>query len=84
MSTTYRIRIQGHLHDRWADWFEGFDIERQADGTTLLVGEIVDQAALHGVIARIRDLGIPLISVTQAGNPKRSAREGGDGSEHTP
>lgn len=81
MNTTYCIRIRGHLHDRWAAWFDGFSIERQDDGTTLLVGEVIDQAALHGVIAQIRDLGIPLISVRQADSSGGDALEGGPGSE---
>ena len=63
MDQLYRIRVCGHLDDRWADWFGGLDIRRQDDGTTLLVGPIVDQAALHGVLACIRDLGLPLLAV---------------------
>ena len=63
MTETYRIHLKGHLADRWADWFEGLAIERLADGTTALTGPITDQAALHGVLARVRDLGIVLLSV---------------------
>ncbi len=63
MADTYRIRVRGHLHDRWSDWLEGLVIHLQEDGTTVLVGPVVDQAALHGVIIRIRDLGLPLLSV---------------------
>jgi len=63
MVDTYRIRVRGHLHDRWSDWLGGLAVQRQEDGTTLLVGPVVDQAALHGVIIRIRDLGLPLLSV---------------------
>jgi hypothetical protein len=63
MNETYRIRVRGHLDDRWAEWFGGLDLQRQDDGTTLLVGPIVDQSALHGVLACIRDLGLPLLTV---------------------
>ncbi len=66
MNDIYHIRILGHLPDRWSVWFEGLDIQRQSDGTTLLTGPVVDQAALHGVIARIRDLGLPLLEVDRA------------------
>ncbi len=63
MVDTYRIRVSGHLDDRWSDWLGGLAIRREEGGTTMLVGPVVDQAALHGVIARIRDLGLPLLSV---------------------
>jgi hypothetical protein len=63
MVDIYRIRVRGHLDDRWADWFGGLDLRRQEDGTTLLVGPVVDQAALYGVLACIRDLALPLLSV---------------------
>ena len=63
MVDTYRFRVKGHLDDRWSDWFGGLAIHLQEDGTTLLVGAVVDQAALHGVIIRIRDLALPLLSV---------------------
>ena len=86
MDETYRIRVRGHLDDRWSDWFGGLDLQRQDDGTTLLVGPIVDQSALHGVLARIRDLGLPLLSidgVTEAdGSTSTEGRRGGaEGSE---
>ncbi len=67
MAETYRIRVNGHLADRWADWFGGLELRRQDDGTTELVGPIVDQAALHGVLACIRDLGLPLLAVDRVG-----------------
>ena len=63
-STCYRIRIDGHLDQRWADWFDEMTVSREADGTTLLRGPVVDQAALHGLLQTIRDLGLPLLSVT--------------------
>jgi len=61
----YEIRTQGHITDRWAVWFEGFDLHHDADGTTLIWCPAIDQAALHGLLAKVRDLGIPLISVTR-------------------
>ena len=63
MIDIYRVHVRGHLDDRWSDALGGLAIRRQPDGTTLLVGPVVDQAALHGVFARIRDLGLPLLSV---------------------
>ncbi len=61
----YEIRIQGHLDDKWADWFEGLTITREDNGETLLIGPVVDQAALHGVLRKVRDLGMPLLSVSR-------------------
>jgi hypothetical protein len=65
MVDIYRVCVRGHLDDRWSDWLGGLAVQRQADGTTLLVGPVVDQAALHGVITRIHDLGLPLLSVNR-------------------
>lgn len=59
----YRIRIQGHLDSQWADWFEGLTITLEEDGNTLLTGQLIDQAALHGLLKKIRDLGLTLISI---------------------
>ena len=61
----YEIRIKGHLDDKWADWFEGLTITREDNGETLLTGPVVDQAALHGVLRKVRDLAMPLLSVTR-------------------
>jgi hypothetical protein len=61
----YEIRIKGHLDDKWADWFEGLTITREDNGETLLTGPVVDQAALHGLLRKVRDLGMPLLSVTR-------------------
>jgi hypothetical protein len=61
----YEIRVQGHLDDVWADWFEGLHLARRPDGTSTLVGPVPDQAALHSILARIRDLGLPLLSLKQ-------------------
>ena len=63
MSEAYELRVQGHLDDRRSDWLGSLAVRRQDDGTTALTGPIVDQAGLHGVITRIRDLGLPLLSV---------------------
>lgn len=59
----YQIRIQGHLDPQWADWFESLSITLEEDGNTLLTGAVIDQAALHGLLKKVRDLGIALISV---------------------
>jgi hypothetical protein len=61
----YRIRVKGHLAPRWATRFDGMTLTQQDDGTTLIQGLVVDQAALHGLLQRIRDTGLPLVSVTQ-------------------
>jgi hypothetical protein len=61
----YAIRIQGHLDARWAARFEGLTLTLEDNGDTLLTGPVVDQAALHGVLRKVRDLGLPLISVTR-------------------
>ena len=62
---TYEIRLKGHLNKSWNEWFDGFIFTHESDGTTTLSGEIADQAALHGLLKRIRDLGLPLISVNR-------------------
>jgi hypothetical protein len=63
-SGLYEIRIKGHLEPRWTDRFEGLIITLEEDGNTLLTGLVADQAALHGVLKKIRDLGMPLVSVS--------------------
>jgi hypothetical protein len=60
----YEIRLAGHLDQRWAEWFDGLTLTHQG-GTTVLHGAVVDQAALHGLLQKVRDLGLPLVSVTQ-------------------
>jgi hypothetical protein len=62
-SAVYQIRIKGHLGREWTDWFEGLTITALDNGETLLTGSVVDQAALHGLLKKVRDLGMPLISV---------------------
>ena len=61
----YEIRIKGHLDALWAAWFDGLKLTPKCDGTTIIHGPVVDQAALHGLLRRVRDLGLPLLSVTQ-------------------
>lgn len=63
-NAAYELRIQGHLDQHWSAWFDGFTITHQDDGTTILHGVVRDQAELHGVLAKVRDLGTALISVT--------------------
>jgi hypothetical protein len=60
----YEIRIKGHLDDRWASEFDGLTITREGNGDTRLIGPVIDQAALHGLLKKVRDLGLPLISVS--------------------
>lgn len=66
----YAIRLAGQLDQRWSDWFEGFTLSTAADGTTVLVGTAADQAALHGLLRRIGDLGVTLISINPIDQPK--------------
>jgi hypothetical protein len=70
----YQIRLKGQLDSQWADWFEGLTITLEDNGDTLLTGPVIDQAALHGLLKKVRDLGMPLVSVS----PVES------GQEHTP
>jgi len=60
----YKIRIMGHLGSQWVDWFEGLTISLEDNGDTVLTGPVVDQAALHGLLKKVRDLGLPLLSVS--------------------
>ena len=64
MSSQYRITVQGHLDQHWSDWFDNMTITNAANGEAILCGSLPDQAALHGVLIRIRDLGLPLLAVT--------------------
>ncbi len=59
----FQIRIKGHLGRRWANWFEGMSITLEDNGDTLITGPVADQAALHGLVKKVRDLGLPLISI---------------------
>ena len=64
-SGEYEIRLQGHLAGRWTAWFDGLTLTRESDGTTVIRGPATDQAALHGLLQKVRDTGLPLVSVTQ-------------------
>ena len=59
----YQIKVKGHLGSEWTDWFDGLSITLEDNGETLLIGPVVDQAALHGVLRKVRDVGLPLLSV---------------------
>ena len=71
----YQIRIQGHLGRQWTDWFEGLTITLEDNGVTLLTGPVIDQAALHGLIKKVRDLGMPLVSVNRVEPVQADASE---------
>lgn len=71
----YQIRVKGHLDDQWTDWFDGLTITLEEDGDMLLTGPVVDQAALYGLLKKVRDLGLPLVSVVPVqSNETHSAR----------
>jgi hypothetical protein len=78
-SLVYQIKIEGHLGQQWVDWFEGLTITLEEDGKTLLTGPLTDQAALYGLLKKVRDLGMPLVSVNQVhfneAHPYRSKQE---------
>ena len=74
----YELRLKGHLDARWAERFDGLSFSHESDGTTILAGPVVDQAALHGVLRTVRDLGLPLLSVLHVGP------EGADGPDVQP
>ncbi len=61
----YEIRVQGHLDQRWSEWFDGLTISYDGDGNTVLRGPLVDEAALHGVLIKVRDLALPLLAVSR-------------------
>jgi len=63
--TLYRIRVQGHLRPEWSEWFDGMTIDLEENGDTILSGLVVDQPALHGLLIKVRDLGLTLISVSK-------------------
>ena len=65
MAKFYRIRVGGHLDSRWSEWFEGLRLTYEENGETVLSGPIVGEAALHGILAKVRDLGLPLLAVNR-------------------
>ena len=71
----YEIRLKGHLETRWAAWFDGLSLTQESDGTTVIRGSVIDQAALHGLLSKVRDLGLPLIAVTQLDSKQMKGRE---------
>ena len=70
----YQIKVEGHLGHQWTDWFDGLTLALEDNGNTLLTGPVVDQAALHGLLKKVRDLGIPLLAVirVEPGQPDAS------------
>jgi hypothetical protein len=74
-SSGYQIRTKGRISDRWSDWFEGMTLVRQPDGTTVICCPSIDQAALHGLLTKVRDLGLQLISVTPTDEPCTAASD---------
>lgn len=70
----YEVRVAGHLDQRWSAWFDGLTLTYDGDGATTLSGEVADQAALHGVLAKVRDLGAVLLSVTRVGGQQGPSR----------
>ena len=73
--SAYEVRVQGHLDDHWSGWLGDFDLTRNDDGTTTLAGEVADQAQLYGVLTALRDLGIPLVSVSPAARRPTPTKE---------
>jgi hypothetical protein len=73
MPTSYEITIRGHLDDHWSAWFDGLTITNRANGDATLAGPIADQAALHGLLAKLRDLGLPLLAVVPVSTPEHDA-----------
>jgi len=71
----YEIRLKGHLEGRWAAWFDGLSLTKESDGTTVIRGSVIDQAALHGLLSKVRDLGLPLIAVTQLDSKQMKGTE---------
>ena len=79
----YQIRIKGHLLPQWTAWFEGLTVIQEASGETVLTGPVVDQAALHGLLRKVRDLGLPLLAVVRLDCDSTAATESGRGPKPT-
>ena len=79
----YEIRLKGHLNARWAERFEGLSLSHASNGTTILSGPVVDQAALHGLLRTVRDLALPLLSVRELGPTQASGSDGDADTDHT-
>ncbi|MBK9715655.1 MAG: hypothetical protein IPO81_30900 [Kouleothrix sp.] len=78
----YEIRVKGHLDGRWADRFAGLSFTHASDGTTILAGPVVDQAALYGLLRNVRDLGLPLVSVMQVAPKPANRPDGNTDTDH--
>jgi hypothetical protein len=73
----YQIRVEGHLDDQWTDWFSGLSVIREENGDTLIIGRVADQAALFGLLKKVRDLGMPLVSLNRVESCPEHSRESG-------
>ncbi|HEU4782023.1 MAG TPA: hypothetical protein VFS83_01655 [Ktedonobacterales bacterium] len=79
----YEIRLKGYLDARWAAWFDGLTVSHERDDTTLIQGSIIDQAALYGVLRKVRDLGLPLLSVMQVDPEQANEPDAHEDTDHT-
>lgn len=79
----YEIRLKGYLDVRWAAWFEGLTVSHERDDTTLIQGPIIDQSALYGVLRKVRDLGLPLLSVMQVDSEPTNETDVHENTDHT-
>jgi hypothetical protein len=78
----YEIRLKGHLDARWAAWFDGLSLTHDSDGTTVMHGTVVDQAALHGLLQKVRDIGLPLVSVIHVDPQQENGPDVNAGTDH--
>jgi hypothetical protein len=78
----YEIRLKGRLDGRWSDWFDGLSFTHASDGTTIIHGPVADQAALHGLLAKVRDLGLPLVSVIHVEPEQENVPDGNADTDH--